>query len=135
VEASAPQRHTGLFSRVWYAAPGIYEDDAGRVRKIDGEGQNEDISAGYPNPQWYCFYNDQASHACAALSPMDGQSYWDDGAAFGQLGFSTVGPGGAYAHLIGGPEASSDFAKQWHAALTNPPVLTVGDRSLNSAGD
>ncbi|MBM3497170.1 MAG: hypothetical protein FJX74_00725 [Armatimonadetes bacterium] len=127
VEASAPERHIGLFSRVWYAAPGTYEDDGGRVREIDGQGANEDISAGYPNPQWYCFYNDQASHACIALSPMDGQSYWDDGPAFGQLGFSTVGAGGTYAHIIGGPRSSSDFAKRWYEALTNPAVLTVGE--------
>jgi len=126
VEASAPERQTGLFSRVWYAQPGTYEDDRGLVRKIDGQGQEEGVGAGYTDPKWYCFYSDQASHACIALSPMDGQSFWDDG-VFGQLGFSTRGAGGTYAHVVGGPEKSADFAKQWYAALTKPAVLRIGE--------
>jgi len=127
VEASAPERQTGLFSRVWYAQPGTYEDDRGVVRTIDGQGQEEGVGAGYTDPKWYCYYNDQASHACIALSPMEGQSFWDDGSSLGQLGFSTRGASGTYAHVIGGPEKSADFAKRWYEALTKPAVLTIGE--------
>jgi hypothetical protein len=126
VEASAPERQSGLFSRLWYAQPGTYEDDRGTVRKIDGQGQEEGVGAGYTEPKWYCYYSDQASHACIALSPMDGQSFWDDG-VFGQLGFSTRGAGGTYAHVIGGPERSADFAKRWYEALTKPALLRIGE--------
>ncbi|MBM3475806.1 MAG: hypothetical protein FJX75_21270 [Armatimonadetes bacterium] len=126
VEASAPERQSGLFSRIWYEQPGTYEDDRGTVRQIDGQGQEEGVGAGYTDPKWFCYYNDQASHACIALSPMDGQSFWDD-SVFGQLGFSTRGAGGTYAHAIGGPQKSADFAKEWYAALTNPPMLRIGE--------
>jgi hypothetical protein len=57
---------------------------------------------------------------------MDGQSFWDDGSSLGQLGFSTVGPGGTYAHVIGGPQRAADFAREWYEALTKPAVLKLG---------
>jgi len=41
--------------------------------------------------------------------------------------FSTRGAGGTYAHVIGGPEKSADFAKRWYAALTKPAVLRMGE--------
>jgi hypothetical protein len=125
VEASAPERQSGLFSRVWYAQQGTYDDDGGHVRTIDGQGKDEGVYKDYGNPQWYCFYNDQVSHACVALSPMTGQSFWDEGESLGQLGFSTQGAEGTYAHVIGGPEKSADFAKRWHAELTKPVVLRL----------
>jgi hypothetical protein len=124
VEASAPQRQTGLFSRVWYAAPGMYEDGAGNVRAIDGQGQAEGV--GYANPKWYCFRNDIGAHACIALTPMSGQSFWDEGSSLGQLGFSTVGAEGTYAHVIGTSQDSADFARVWYDSLTKPPVLRIG---------
>lgn len=124
VEASAPQRQTGLFSRIWYAAPGVYEDGAGNVRNVDGQGQAEGVT--YANPKWFCFRNDVGAHACIALSPMSGQSFWDDGSSLGQLGFSAVGTEGTYAHVIATPQASVDFALAWYDSLTKPPVLRVG---------
>lgn len=125
VEASAPERQSGLFSRVWYSLPGTYEDDRGEKRNVNGEGKDEGVTSNYPDPKWYCFYNDRASHACIALTPMAGQSFWDDGSSLGQLGFATQGASGTYAHIIAGPQTSSQFAHKWYESLTRPPVLRL----------
>lgn len=127
VDAAATDLCAGLFSRVWYAAGGRYEDSAGNRVLADASGRDEGVTANNANPQWYAMYNDRWSHACVALSEFAGQSYWDEGAAIGQCGFQSLRPdGNRYAHVIGGPEESADFAAAWHASLTTPPVLELG---------
>ena len=126
VEAAATQHQTGLLSRVWYAAPGTYRDDAGHVRDVDGKGKDEGVTGDYPDPKWYSVRNDDWAHACIALSPMAGQSYWDEAPSLGQLGFSAPDAGGAsYAHIVSGPGVPEDFARQWHAALTTPIAVEL----------
>ena len=124
VDVSAQELQNGLFSRIWYDREGTYEDSAGNKAVVDGSGENEIGPA--PDPKWYCMYSDEASHACIALSPMAGMSYWDQGEAYGQLGFqTTLATSFRCAHIITGPQENADFAREWYERLANPPILVV----------
>lgn len=119
------EQRAGLFSRVWYSGPASYEDSNGHRVQIDGSGDAEGVGDGNAGITWYAAYGDRWSHACIALTPAAGQSYWDAGQAYGQLGFTFAGTEATCAHVIAGPEASADFARQWHDALASPPQLTL----------
>ena len=126
VEAAATELCTGLFGRVWYAAPGTYEDNNGHRCAVDGQGDEEGVTGDNPDPKWYCMRSEAWAHACIALSPFVGQSYWDAGEALGQLGFlSARTEGNRFAHVITGPQQSAEFAREWSAALTQPPALRL----------
>jgi len=125
VDVGATERQTGLMSRVWYGAHGQYEDSNGHMALADGSGQAEGVTENNAAPAWFCLRSDAWAHACIALTPVTGMSYWDEGNAIGQCGFHTVtADGNRYAHVLTGPRPSADFASQWHAALTLPPTVT-----------
>jgi len=119
VDASATHRQTGLFSRVWYAVHAKYEDDGGHSRDIDGLGKDEGV--GYADPHWYRVSTDNWTHTCIALSPMDGQSFWDEAPSLGQLGFSSpTAEHARYCHVITGPQSKADLSIDWYRELTTP---------------
>ena len=125
VEASSTQLQTGLYSRIWYAQDGLYKDDAGRERTVDGEGRDEGITKDYEDPEWFSYERDGFAHICLALSPMKGQSYWDQGKALGQCGFqSECNQGNRIAHVFGrtGERGVQALAEAWKERLSLSPV-------------
>jgi hypothetical protein len=126
-EASADKLCVGLFHRVWYSEKGTYTDSAGHTAEADGSGKDEGIAGGCPNPRWFSLRGARWTHVCVALSPFDNQTYWDEGEAIGQCGFTTkLLEGNRVAHVLLGPNEPAGIEEAWQRALTSPPRVEWG---------
>lgn len=117
----------GLYSRVYYALDGQFEDDKGNKALIDGKGEGENIYGKNRNGQWYCVYTPEWAHSCIALTPMGTIAYWDGGAK-GGVGFHapfTKDRPSKVAYVLHPGRKDATFAKNDYAQLTQRPVVKL----------
>jgi hypothetical protein len=125
VETNINKAVGGLYSRVYYALEGQYEDDKGCKATIDGKGNGEDVYGKNKKPLWYCVYTPAWAHSCVALTPMDTIAYWDGG-QMGGVGFHAPQTSGSkVAYVLHAGEKDASFAKGDHEQLTQRPVARL----------
>jgi hypothetical protein len=118
VETNINKSVGGLYSRIYYALEGQYEDDKGCKATIDGKGNGENVYGKNKNPLWYCVYTPAWAHSCIALSPMSTIAYWDGG-AMGGVGFHAPGLSGAkIAYVLHPGQKDASFARTDYEQLT-----------------
>ncbi|MBU4460031.1 MAG: hypothetical protein KJ579_05645, partial [Verrucomicrobia bacterium] len=109
-------------SRAYYVQPGQYVDNAGTRAAVDGHGDGEGVLGKNPKPLWYAVYAERWAHACIALSPFRGLSYWDSGGSWGGIGLdagSRENVRMSYVVHAGAQDAA--FAEADFRQLTAPP--------------
>jgi len=109
-------------SRAYYAQPGQYIDNVGTRAVVDGHGDDEGVLGKNPKPLWYAVYAERWAHACIALSPFRGLSYWDAGGSWGGIGLDTGSRENVRMSYVIHPGArDASFAESDYRQLTAPP--------------
>ena len=109
VEADLDKPAGSLFSRAFYATPGIYLDDKNHTVDMATTKDGANIAGQNPNPKWYAVRGNGWAHSCVALSEFTNISYWDPS---GQIGFSSNKlTGNKYAYFIYPEQKDFSFAE------------------------
>ena len=109
VEADLDKPAGSLFSRAFYATPGIYLDDKNHTVDMATTTDGANIAGQNPNPKWYAVRGNGWAHSCVALSDFTNISYWDP---TGQIGFaSSKLTGNKYAYFIYPEQKDFSFAE------------------------
>ena len=110
VEADLDKPAGSLFSRAFYATPGIYLDDKNHTVDMATTTDGANIAGQNPNPKWYAVRGKGWAHSCVALSDFTNISYWDP---TGQIGFaSNKLTGNKYAYFIYPEQKDFSFAEK-----------------------
>ena len=109
VEADLDKPAGSLFSRAFYATPGIYLDDKNHTVDMATTTDGANIAGQNPNPKWYAVRGNGWAHSCVALSDFTNISFWDP---TGQIGFaSSKLTGNKYAYFIYPEQKDFSFAE------------------------
>lgn len=109
VEADLDKPAGSLFSRAFYATPGIYLDDKNHTVDMAKTTDGANIAGQNPNPKWYAVRGNGWAHSCVALSDFTNISFWDPS---GQIGFASAKlTGNKYAYFIYPEQKDFSFAE------------------------
>ena len=109
VEADLDKSAGSLFSRAFYATPGIYLDDKNHTVDMAKTTDGANIAGQNPNPKWYAVRGNGWAHSCVALSDFTNISFWDPS---GQIGFASAKlTGNKYAYFIYPEQKDFSFAE------------------------
>ncbi|MBR4900375.1 MAG: hypothetical protein IKZ46_05490 [Victivallales bacterium] len=109
IEADLDKPAGSLFSRAFYATPGIYLDDKNHTVDMATTTDGANISGQNPNPKWYAVRGNGWAHSCIALSDFTNISFWDP---TGQIGFaSNKLTGNKFAYFIYPEQKDFSFAE------------------------
>ena len=109
VEADLDKPAGSLFSRAFYATPGIYLDDKNHTVDMATTTDGANIAGQNPNPKWYAVRGNGWAHSCVALSDFTNISFWDPS---GQIGFASAKlTGNKYAYFIYPEQKDFSFAE------------------------
>lgn len=116
----------GLYSRANYLERATFSDNRGNTAVIDGEGDDEKVYGRNAKPQWYAVYAPDWAHSCVALTPVDSLAYWDNGGAWGSVGFHTNAQqisGNRFSYVLHPGAAGPGFAAEDFRQLTTPVAI------------